>query len=67
MPSNTFIDLLPHAGDRSLGHCRDKLHTPEKLTTKDVLKDPEIPFQQRKLLARQIEGLLKATLDEITR
>ena len=33
----------------------------------DVLKDAEMPLQQRKLLARQIEGLIGATRDEISR
>ena len=33
----------------------------------DALKDPEIPTQQRMLLAKQIEGLLTATKTEIRR
>ena len=33
----------------------------------DVLKDPEIPLRQRKLLARQIKALLLASKEEIQR
>jgi len=33
----------------------------------DVLKDPEIPIQQRRLLGKQIEGLVEVTRDEVGR